>query len=179
MTDISQKLKDAEEDAKDGAIKKLEACETQRDEYLAGWQRAKADFVNYKKEEAARLQEIMKYATEDLMRSLIGVLDSFDLGLSALEKQGPMEKGMYMIRAQLEDALTRNGLEIIKASPGDEFNPALHNAVASVPSKYGEGAIVEEVEAGYMLYGKIIRAVQVKVSKGIGGIVKDEEQKEG
>src|SRR5581483_11286000 len=76
-----------------------EELKRQRDEYLAGWQRAKADFINYKKEEVARLQEVAKYGSEDLIRDLVTVLDNFDLGLRAMEKQGPVEKGVYLIRS--------------------------------------------------------------------------------
>ena len=73
--------------------KKLAAAEGQRDEYLAGWQRAKADFINYKKEEFAHLQEVAKYGSEDLIKDMISVMDNFDLGLRSLEKAGPVEKG--------------------------------------------------------------------------------------
>ena len=69
---------------------KLAAAEKQCDEYLAGWQRAKADFVNYKKEELAHLQEVVKYGNEDLVKDMISVMDNFDLGLRALEKAGPV-----------------------------------------------------------------------------------------
>ena len=90
---------------------KLAAAEKQCDEYLAGWQRAKADFVNYKKEELAHLQEVVKYGNEDLVKDMISVMDNFDLGLRALEKAGPVEKGIYLIRSQIEDILKKRGLQ--------------------------------------------------------------------
>src|SRR4051812_24445116 len=89
----------------DYPAEKLAALEKQRDEYLAGWQRAKADFINYKKEEYKHLEDVARYANEDLLRDLISVLDNFDLGLRSLEKSGTVEKGVYMIRAQIEDML--------------------------------------------------------------------------
>ena len=89
---------------------KLAVVEKQRDEYLAGWQRAKADFINYKKEEIAHLQEVAKYGNEDLIKDLISVMDNFDLGLRVLEKSGPVEKGIYLIRSQIEDILKKRGL---------------------------------------------------------------------
>src|ERR1700683_1860030 len=90
---------------KDEMAEKLTAAEKQRDEYLAGWQRAKADFVNYKKEEMAHLQEIAKYVSVDLIKELVSVLDTFDLALRALEKNGAVDKGIYLIRSQIEDIL--------------------------------------------------------------------------
>lgn len=149
--------------------RKLEEAERARDEYLAGWQRAKADFVNYKKDEMQRLEEIAKYGTEDLIRECIGVMDNFDLGIRALEKQGPVEKGVYMIRAQIEDMLRRRGLERIPMAPGDVFDPMHAEAIAEVPAELPQGAVVEEIEAGYRLHGKVIRPARVKVSKGQSG----------
>src|ERR1700680_5080957 len=91
----------------------LERSEAEKEQYLGGWQRAKADYLNYKKEEQVRLSEIAKYTNEDLLREMVTVLDNFDLGLQALEKVGPVEKGVYMIRAQIEDILKKRGLEKI------------------------------------------------------------------
>lgn len=145
---------------------KLEQCEKQRDEYLAGWQRAKADFVNYRKEEVARLQEVAKYGVEDLIRECITIMDNFDLGIRALEKQGPVEKGVYMIRAQIEDILRRRGVERIPIKQGDQFNPAVAEAVAEVQSDAPHGAVVEEIEAGYRLHEKVVRPARVTISKG-------------
>jgi molecular chaperone GrpE len=141
-------------------------CEKQRDEYLAGWQRAKADLINYKKEEAERLQEFAKYHNADFVLELVSILDNFDLGLAALEKQGPVEKGIYMIRAQMEDILKKRGLRRVEVKKGDQFDPAVMEAIAEVDSDLPEGGIVEEIEAGYRLYDKILRPARVKVSKG-------------
>ncbi len=144
----------------------LAKAEAERDEYLSGWQRAKADYLNYKKEEQMRLGEIARYTSEDLLREMVTVLDSFDLGLRALEKSGQVEKGVYMIRAQIEDALKRRGLERIMLRPGDPFDPALAEALAETESEHPPGTITEEIEPGYKLYDKLIRPARVRVSKG-------------
>ena len=148
----------------------LSKCEKERDEYLAGWQRAKADFANYKKDELKRLEEIARYQTEDFVLELIGVMDNFELGIAALEKQGPVEKGIYMIKTQIEDILKRRGLMRITIRAGDKFDPAVAEAVAEVDSPAGgeipQGAIVDEIEAGYRLYDKVIRPARVRVAKG-------------
>lgn len=150
-------------------MRELEKCVAERDANLAGWQRAKADFINYKKEEAQRMTETIRYANGELIREMIGVLDNFDLGLAALEKQGQVEKGIYMIRAQIADILKRWGLERIEIKKGDIFDPSISEAVAEVDPPAGgdgpPGSIVEEIETGYRLGGKVIRPARVKISK--------------
>jgi len=145
---------------------KLAAAERQRDEYLAGWQRAKADFINYKKEEFVHLQEVAKYGNEDLIKDLISVMDNFDLGLRSLEKAGPVEKGIYLIRSQIEDILKKRGLAKIEVKVGDAFDPATMEAMTEIESDRPHGTVVEEIEPGYRLHEKILRASRVIVSKG-------------
>jgi molecular chaperone GrpE len=147
---------------------RLEKLEKEKAEYLDGWKRAKADFINYKKEEMKRLEDVARYGSEDLIKELVVVLDNFDLGLRALEKSGPVEKGIYMIRAQIEDILRKRGLEKIRIMPGDKFDPSLAEAVAEVESDSPPGAVVEEIEPGWRLYDKILRPARVKVAKARG-----------
>lgn len=146
---------------------KLAACEKQRDEYLAGWQRARADFLNYKRDEAARFEQMLKFANEDLLEELIGVLDSFDLGLQALEKTGPVEKGVYMIRAKLDDVVKQRGLEKLPVKIGEKFNPSISEAIAETESEQPAGTILEIIEHGYKLHDKVLRPARVKISKGL------------
>ncbi|RJP45597.1 nucleotide exchange factor GrpE [Candidatus Parcubacteria bacterium] len=143
----------------------LAKCEAEKAEYLAGWQRAKADYMNYKKDELARLSEISRYGTTELVRELITVLDNFDLAMRALEKAGPVEKGIYLIRSQLDDILKKNGVERIRIKAGDSFDPSVAEAIAEGESPHPPGSIVEEIEPGYKLYGKILRPARVKVAK--------------
>ena len=90
----------------------LEKISKERDEYLDGWRRSKADLINYKKEELKRLEEMAKFGNEEVIRNLISVLDSFELALVTLEKsEGKVEKGIYLIKTQLEDILKRRGLQ--------------------------------------------------------------------
>ncbi|MGC8775893.1 MAG: nucleotide exchange factor GrpE [Minisyncoccia bacterium] len=144
---------------------KLSKCEKERDEYLAGWQRARADFSNYKKDEALRFGEFSKYAIEKLVLDLIPVLDSFDLGIAAMEKSGNVDKGVYMIRAQLEDILKNYGLKKINVEIGKELNPEIAEPIIEVEHDGPAGVVLEEIEAGYKLYDKVIRPARVKVSK--------------
>lgn len=145
----------------------LAKCKKEVEEYLDGWKRAKADLANYKKEELRRFEVFAKFSQEALIHEIISVLDSFDLALvSDKIKADPQEeKGLYLIRQQLEDILRKNGLERIIISVGDPFDPALQEAIASVESDKPSGTVIEEVERGYLLNGKLIRPARVKVSK--------------
>ncbi len=142
----------------------LALCEKEREEYLKGWQRAKADLINYKKEEIRRFEEIVKFSNSELLKELLSVLDSFDLSLAVL-KEETSAKGMYLIRSQLESILKKRGVEAIKVSKGDKFDPAFHESLAETAEGGESGAIVEEVEKGYLLNGRVIRPARVKVAK--------------
>lgn len=142
----------------------LEKAIQERDEYLDGWRRAKADLANYKKEEVKRLEEIGKFATEDLIAELLTVLSSFDLSLSVLEKNTAVEKGIYLIKNQLEDILRKYGVKKIDAVPGTTFQPMFHEAIGETEGG-SSGTVAEEIEAGYLLHEKVLRPARVKVFK--------------
>jgi molecular chaperone GrpE len=145
---------------------KLAEAEKARDEYLGGWQRTKADFINYKKEEMKHLEDVARYGSEDLIKDLIGVTDNLDLGLRTMEKAGPVERGIYLIRSQIEDILKKRGLVKVETKPGDEFDPMIAEAMTEVSSERPPGTIVEQVEPGYRLHEKILRPARVILSKG-------------
>jgi molecular chaperone GrpE len=155
--------KDSPKNKKSSEVEKLTE---ERDDYLAGWQRAKADLSNYKKDELKRLEEVARFSNATIILDLIQVLDSFELGLAAMEKMGEVEKGVYLIKSQFESALRKYGLERIVIKTGDPFDPNLQEAVASIDGDASQdGCIAEEVERGYTLYGRVIRAPKVKVFK--------------
>lgn len=153
------------EEEKEG---ELEVCMKKCDEYLEGWKRAKADFLNYKKEEVGRISELMRFGNESIMFDLTTVLDSFNLGIS-LSNDETAKKGMSLIKTQLEDILKRYGLEKISIERGGVFDPKVQEAVDEIVSDYPEGTVAEELEKGYILSGKVIRPIKVKLSKGSGG----------
>lgn len=144
----------------------IEEMTSQRDEYLAGWQRSKADFINYKKEEMKKMEDVARYGNEDLIKDLISVMDNFDLALRTLEKAGPVEKGIYLIRTQIDDILKKRGLAKIDIKEGDEFDPATAEALAEVSSDKPHGTVVEVIEQGYRLHEKVLRPARVIISKG-------------
>ncbi|SRR6056297_1820663 len=156
-----------EENKKDKKLEeKLKKCQEERDEYLEGWKRSKADFINYKKEEEERLEKKISRRQENMFNNLITVLDSFDLSLLSSNERKIDRKGIELIRNQLFDALKKAGLEKINIEPGDEFNPSIHEAVERVESDNPPQTIVEETEKGYKYKDRVLRPSKVKVSKG-------------
>lgn len=146
------------------AEKKLAQCETEKKEYLEGWQRAKADFINYKNEEGRRMEDMARYVSTGLLYDMLPVLDSFDLAVGhGLPPDA--EKGVLLIRSQFEDVLKKRGLERIAVSPGDAFNPEWHESIGEIESPHAPGMIAEEVQRGYTLRGKVIRPVRVRLAK--------------
>lgn len=164
-----------------GTDDELARCRAERDEYLDGWKRAKAELQNYKKDEAERLERFAKFATEDLVRDLLSVMDSFDFGVKAMDDDRAAMKGFMLIRSQLESVLSRRGLERLLAPPGTPFDPARHEAVGEAvgpPAGAGPpGSVLEEVCAGFLLQGKVLRPARViLVAKERKSAVEDEKQ---
>jgi len=145
------------------AKEELKRVEAERREYLDGWQRAKADLANYKRDEGKRFEEFAKFANADLIADIVQALDSFDLALGH-EMPKDVERGIILIRSQLEDMLRKRGLEVIHAK-GERFDPALHESVGEVETEEPEGMVVEELQKGYRLGGKVIRPARVKIAK--------------
>lgn len=145
--------------------KKLEACEKEREEYLNGWKRAKADFINYQKDEAKRAEAIVAFSNESLIWELLAVLDSFNLSLAVLDKENEnVKKGVEIIYFQLEALLKKHGLEQIQ-SIDMKFDPSQHEAMEEVESDKESGTVIEELTKGWKLHGKVIRPARVKVAK--------------
>ena len=148
--------------------KQLEECQKKKDEYLAGWQRERADFLNYKKEEIERIGEILKYAGEGLILKILPILDNFDL----IEKKIPENlkndenvRGILRVKTQFQDFIKNLGVEEIK-SVGEKFDPNFQEVIEEVETKDKEsGIVVEEERKGYKLHGKVIRPAKVRVTK--------------
>ena len=161
-----------------GFEKQLEECQKKKDEYLAGWQRERADFLNYKKEEIERIGEILKYAGEGLILKILPILDNFEKatcqsrpllagGISGQEKEriDKIIQGFVQIKIQFQDFLKNLGVEEIK-SVGDKFDPNFQEVIEEIKTKDKEsGIVIEEIQKGYKLHGKVLRPAKVKIVK--------------
>ncbi len=156
--------------------KKLEECEKQKCEYLSCWQRERAEFLNYKKEEMERVGEFLKYANEAFILKILTILDNFEVIERKLPenlKKDENIKGLLLIKNQILDFLKAQGVETIK-SIGEKFDPHLHEIVGEVASsevltkegaKPESGTIIEEIQKGYKINGRLLRPAKVKISK--------------
>ena len=148
--------------------KTLEECLKKRDEYLAGWQRARADFLNHKKEELERMEGLIKFAMEETALRVLPILDNFYLTESKLPenlKKDENVRGILRIKNQILSFLKSQGVEEIECL-GQKFDPNFQEAVEMVEKENAEsGTVVEEVQKGYTLDSKVIRPAKVKVAK--------------
>ena len=139
---------------------------------LAGWQRAQADFVNYKRRSEQEKEEIGKFANSVLMLNLLPILDDLERAFISipprLAKLSWVD-GIKLIERKLWAILEAQGLSPIKAL-GEPFDPRFHEAVRQDKGK--EGIVIEEVQKGYKLHDRVIRPTMVVVGNG------EEEEKE-
>ncbi len=162
MSDKKEQEIIAEEDtgSVEGKIKKLkeklEHCQKEKQDYLTGWQREKADFINYRRRQEEQMNEWSKMFGEGLVRDILPVLDTLEAGSSSNPDLGK-------IKEQFLKVLDKHGLSEIKAV-GEKFDPQRHEAVEQVEGEE-PGVVVEEIQRGYLLNGKVLRVAKVKVNK--------------
>lgn len=148
----------------------LKKCNLEKQEYLAGWQRAKADFINARKEEEENRHEFIKFAEKTLVFELLAVVDSFDrlfLNKELWEKVGQDTRtGIENIYSQFMNILKNRGVETIEGA-GEKFDPREHESVTEekVDNQEKENIIIDVIRKGYKLNGAVIRPAQVKVGK--------------
>jgi len=153
--------------------KEFEKLKREKDEYLKGWQKERANFINYKKNEKERFKEVIRFSNERILKSLVAVLDGFDLAIESFLKQGKDKKenddylkGIYLIKSQLKDILSKEGVDEIKVKIGEKLNPAFHEVVAMAENKeFAPNTIIKILEKGYILNDKVIRPCRVIVVK--------------
>ncbi|UMZ73071.1 nucleotide exchange factor GrpE [Natranaerofaba carboxydovora] len=144
----------------------------EKQEYFERLQRLQAEFDNYKKRMSTEREKDKKYGAEDVMKGILPVLDNFERALSNIEENEEKTEenegfyqGVKMIYDQLVETLEQNGLEKIEAE-GEKFDPNYHEAVMMVESEeHSKNTVVEELQKGYLLHDKLLRASMVKVSK--------------
>ncbi|MBI3312925.1 MAG: nucleotide exchange factor GrpE [Candidatus Omnitrophica bacterium] len=144
---------------------KLKELEGLKDQLL----RSAADFENAKKRLARERDEFARFSQENLIRSLLPVLDNFERALahvpSDAQASGAVKgilTGIEMVRKQLLEILKAQGLERIHTL-GQPFDPHRHEAIAYVYESGKPDHVVEEIESGYLLHGRLLRAAKVKV----------------
>ena len=142
-----------------------ELIQQEKDKYL----RLFAEFENYKKRTSRERIELFKTASQELMTSLLPIMDDFDRGLSEIKKVKDKEllKGMQLINDKFKNTLTQKGLTEIEVKEGDAFDAEIHEAITQIPapSEDLKGKIIDCVEKGYKMGNKIIRYPKVVIGQ--------------
>ncbi len=168
---IGQPEQEVAKEEDNESLKKGLAEEKEKAEgYLANWQRAQADYINYKRRSEQQIEEVSKFANTTITLSLLPILDDMERALasvpSKLAKLSWID-GVRLIERKLRMSLEAQGLSQIKAL-GEPFDPNLHEA--AMYGKGKEGIIIEELQKGYKLHDRVIRPAMV--------VVGNEEEKE-
>ena len=160
---------------------KLKESDKAKIEYLDGWQRLKADFVNFKKREDEGKEMFMKFARESLVVDLLPVLESFHMAFvnkEAWEKVDPAwRKGVEYIHTQLTQTLENQGLQKVDPALGSAFDPNEHTSIGTIANEdtAKQHTIAEVVQLGYRLNGKLVKSPTVKLYAEAASATKDEK----
>lgn len=170
INDVFKKNKpeDAEFEEESVDPKDVEIVELKKemDELRDKYVRLYADFDNYKKRNEKQRLELIQTASKDIIKELLPVVDDFERALKALEGDTEAKNGMQLIYNKLVSNLTAKGLTAIDAV-GKDFNVDEHEAITEVPvsDPAQSGKVIDQVEKGYYLNGKLIRFAKVIVGK--------------
>ncbi|MCU7613242.1 nucleotide exchange factor GrpE [Chryseobacterium sp. GMJ5] len=138
-----------------------ELLAVEKDRYI----RLYAEFENYKKRTSKEKMEFFTYANQDMMVSMLGVLDDFERAIKEIAKNGNAAdlQGVELIYNKFKNKLTEKGLKPMEVKAGDSFNVDFHEAITQIPSPSEDlkGKIVDVVETGYTLGDKVIRFAKV------------------
>jgi molecular chaperone GrpE len=130
-------------------------------------QRLLAEFDNYRKRVDQQQARAARWSRDELMRSLLPLLNDFDRAREALRDERQFDRdGVLIILGRLAEALKREGLDTVAASPGMAFDPEVHEAVLTVPTAdVPAGSIAEVLQAGYCSGGRLLRPARVTVAR--------------
>ena len=146
-------------------LKLEDQLKEEKDKFL----RLFAEFENYKRRTAKERIELFSTASEEVMISLLPILDDFDRASVEIEKDLKNEtlKGVLLIKNKLFDSLKSKGLSLVDVKKGDEFNADDHEAVTQIPAPNKDmvGKIIDIIEKGYKLGEKVIRYPKVVIGK--------------
>ena len=131
--------------------------------------RLRADFENTKKRLERDKQEAIKFANEKLLVEILSIVDNFDRAMTSLSEGHDPEKvknGLKIAQEELHQVLERHGVQVIKTL-GEPFDPKFHEAVAVAEASEStqDGTIVDEIQRGYLLNGRLIRPSRVRIAQ--------------
>jgi molecular chaperone GrpE len=158
-------VESAERSGLDEELQKLKA---ERDSLFDRLARAQAEFDNVRRRNIKEQQDFREFAAADTIKSLLPVLDSFELALNSKSDAAEFRNGIELIYKQLQNALAKLSLQPI-AAKGEPFNPHLHEAIEMVEtSDAPDHQVLEELQRGYKLKDRLLRPAMVKVARNPG-----------
>jgi len=165
--DNSENVEQAEENQEKTEEAEKSGLQEKYDQMNNQYVRLAADFDNYRKRQAQERENLLKYGAEETLKKLIEVLDNFDRAQKAIENIEDCQQvkdSFNLVCNQMKDTLKKLGLETIETE-GKEFDPNFHEAVMQTPtSEHEEGTIITELQKGYKIGGKVLRASLVNVA---------------
>jgi molecular chaperone GrpE len=150
-------------------------AEKKASEYLAAWQRAQADFINYKRRNEQERQEFNSFANANLIRAILPALDDLELALDHVPDEyaeTDWVKGVKLVERKFKTVLEGQGVKPILAL-GMAFDPNYHEALRQEEGE--EGIIIGELQKGYTLNDKLLRPARVVVGKGAANAKEEKE----
>jgi molecular chaperone GrpE len=126
--------------------------------------RAAAELENFRKRTQAEVAEARLYAAQSFAKDVLSVADNLSRALNAPEGEG-LRKGVELTASQFTTILQRHGITKTEVKEGEPLNPELHQAMTEVESNNPAGTIVNELQAGYTLHGRLLRPALVSVAK--------------
>jgi molecular chaperone GrpE len=146
---------------------KIAKIKEERDKYLAGWQRCRADFLNYKKQEIERLKDLIDFEKEGWALELLNIIEHFEKAKEQIGKEkNSIIEGFLQIQKYFESFLKSQGVKKIEREEGDIFSPET-DEVMEIEERQDkkEGEILKIIQQGYDYKNKIIRPTRVRVAK--------------
>ncbi len=174
MTKRKEKEKDINTDKKEvvtvdkSEYEKLKEAERLEEEFKDKYLRAHADLENARKRMAKEQEDYVRFANEGLLEEILYIIDNFDRALDHMNGTQTVQsvlEGVKMIQKQFHLMLEQKGVVRIEAA-GKNFDPALHEAVEHIDTDEDkDGVVIDEVQPGYLLNGRLLRPAAVKVGK--------------
>ena len=143
------------------------ALETERDEWKNKAYRAAAELENARKRHAQELENAKQYCLQSFARDLLPIADNLTRALQAPEgNEKSLRDGVTMVAAVFQQTLQRHGIQQVSSQPGHPFNPDHHQVMSQNPSDHPKDHIVQELQPGYTLNGRLLRPALISVSSG-------------
>ena len=145
--------------------KQLEEVRAKATENLDGWQRAQAEFINYKNRVLRDREQDYVSMKGDILKKVLPVLDDLERALANRPEDSSWANGMELIARKFQNILEAEGLKRIEAK-GKPFDPNFHEAISSEPNEDVEsGHVIEVVQNGYLLGDRVVRPAMVRVAQ--------------